>query len=80
MILFPSGSQPIDLNNPWGLSSSASSPIWAADNNAGVSTLYSIANGAATPDPLVVQIPAPGNVPGGAPTGRVFSGSSSFLV
>jgi hypothetical protein len=60
MILFPSGSQPIDLNNPWGLSSSSSSPIWVADNNAGGSTLYSIANGAATPVPLLVQIPAPG--------------------
>ncbi|HYS03478.1 MAG TPA: TIGR03118 family protein [Candidatus Eisenbacteria bacterium] len=69
-----------NLKNPWGLSSSPASPIWAADNNAGVSTLYSIANGAATPVPLVVQIPAPGNVPGGAPTGTVFSGSSGFVV
>ena len=69
-----------NLKNPWGLASSAGSPIWAADNNAGVSTLYSIANGAATPVPLVVQIPAPGNVPGGAPTGTVFSGSGNFVV
>jgi uncharacterized protein (TIGR03118 family) len=69
-----------NLKNPWGLSSSSSSPLWAADNNAGVATLYSIANGAATPVPLVVQIPAPGNVPGGAPTGTVFSASSSFVV
>jgi uncharacterized protein (TIGR03118 family) len=69
-----------NLKNPWGLSSSPASPIWAADNNAGVSTLYSIANGAATPVPLVVQIPAPGNVPGGTPTGTVFSGSSGFVV
>ena len=69
-----------NLRNPWGLSSSSGSPIWAADNNAGVSTLYSIANGAATPLGLVVQIPAPGNVPGGAPTGTVFSGSGSFVV
>src|SRR3989442_4028121 len=63
-----------NLKNPWGLSSSPVSPIWAADNNAGVSTLYSIANGAATPLGLVVQIPAPRNVPGGAPTGTVFNG------
>ncbi len=68
------------LKNPWGLSSSSGSPIWAADNNAGASTLYSIANGAATPIPLVVQIPAPGNVPGGAPTGTVFSGAGNFVV
>jgi len=69
-----------NLKNPWGLSSSATSPIWASDNNAGASTLYSIANGAATPVPLVVQIPAPGDVPGGAPTGTVFSGSVGFVV
>jgi uncharacterized protein (TIGR03118 family) len=69
-----------NLKNPWGLSSSSNSPIWAADNNAGVSTLYAIANGAATPVPLVVQIPAPGNVPGGAPTGTVFNGSNNFAV
>src|SRR5712664_1321956 len=75
-----------NLKNPWGLSSSPpsssspASPIWAADNNAGVSTLYGIANGAATPLGLVVQIPAPGNLPGGAPTGTVFNGSSSFVV
>ena len=69
-----------NLKNPWGLSSSPTSPIWSSDNNAGVATLYSIANGAATPIPLVVQIPAPGDVPGGAPTGTVFSGSSGFVV
>ena len=75
-----------NLRNPWGLSSSPpsssspASPIWAADNNGNVSTLYSIANGAATPLGLVVQIPAPGNIPGGTPTGTVFSGSSSFVV
>ena len=69
-----------NLKNPWGLASSPTSPMWVADNNAGVSTLYSIANGAATPLPLVVQIPAPGDVPGGAPTGAVFNGSSNFVV
>src|SRR2546428_13528435 len=69
-----------NLKNPWGLSSSPTSPIWASDTNAGVATLYAIANGAAAPVPLVVQIPAPGNVPGGAPTGTVFSGSSGFVV
>ena len=69
-----------NLKNPWGLSSSSGSPIWASDNNAGVATLYAIANGVAAPVPLVVQIPAPGNVPGGAPTGTVFSGSSGFVV
>jgi hypothetical protein len=34
---------PLDpqLVNLWGLASSGTSPLWAADNGAGVSTLYS---------------------------------------
>jgi uncharacterized protein (TIGR03118 family) len=54
--------------------------MWVADNNAGVSTLYSIGKGTATALALVVQIPAPGADSGGAPTGTVFSGSPSFVV
>jgi uncharacterized protein (TIGR03118 family) len=73
-----------NLKNPWGLSASATSPMWVADNNAAASTLYRIARGAATPIPLVVGIPGPGDLPGaaptGAPTGTVFSASSSFVV
>ena len=57
-----------DLKNPWGLSSSPTSPIWVSDNNAGVSTLY---NGAGQKVPLTVTIPAPGGGPGGTPTGTV---------
>jgi uncharacterized protein (TIGR03118 family) len=65
------------LVNPWGLSFSATSPFWVADNGAGVSTLY---NGAGTKQALVVTIPpAPGSAPGtaGVPTGTVFNGNSS---
>lgn len=73
-----------NLKNPWGLSASATSPMWVADNNAAASTLYRIAKGAATPISLVVGIPAPGDLPGaaptGAPTGTVFSASSSFVI
>jgi uncharacterized protein (TIGR03118 family) len=60
-----------NLVNPWGLASSGGSPIWVADNGAGVSTLY---NGAGVAQPLVVTIP------GGAPTGVVFNtaGSGTF--
>src|ERR1700693_2217609 len=43
-----------NLKNPWGLSSSATSPIWVSDNNAGVSTLYA---GDGTAIALVVTIP-----------------------
>ena len=66
-----------DLKNPWGLSSSSTSPIWVSDNNAGVTTLYT---GAGVKVGLTVNIPAPGNVPGGAPTGTVFNPTSDFVV
>src|ERR1700694_1961716 len=49
-----------NLVNPWGISESASSPFWVADNNAGVSTLYnSTGTPQPQPQPLVVTIPAP---------------------
>ncbi len=63
-----------NLVNPWGLSSSATSPIWVSDNNAGVSTLY---RGDGSIVPLVVTIPAPGLPTGGTPTGTVFNTTMS---
>jgi uncharacterized protein (TIGR03118 family) len=66
-----------NLKNPWGLSSSPTSPIWVSDNNAGVATLY---NGAGQKVPLTVEIPAPGGGPGGAPTGTVFNATGDFAV
>lgn len=67
------------LVNAWGLSHSATSPWWVADNGTGLSTIY---NGSGTPASLVVTIP---NVPGAtdpsAPTGTVFNGvATDFLV
>ncbi|HKP10491.1 MAG TPA: TIGR03118 family protein [Blastocatellia bacterium] len=64
------------LVNPWGLTRSATSPWWAADNGTGVATLY---RGDGTIVPLVVTIPVPpGGTPPSAPTGTVFNGSSDF--
>ena len=60
-----------NLVNAWGLTASPTSPWWVADNGTGVSTLY---NGAGAQVSLVVTIP------GGAPTGTVFNGGSSFVV
>jgi len=56
-----------NLVNPWGISMSATSPFWVANNVTGTSTLYSgDVNGSPfTKNPLVVTIP------GGAPTGTV---------
>src|SRR5437870_5038677 len=63
------------LVNPWGLTSSSTSPWWVADNGAGVSTLY---NGAGQKLALTVTIPPPaGGTPPSAPTGVVFNGNSS---
>ena len=69
-----------NLSNPWGISSSATSPFWVSDNKTGVSTLYN-GNGEPFPlqNPLVVNIPPPGGgTPPAAPTGQVFNGGSNF--
>ena len=59
----------------------ATSPFWASDNGAGVSTLY---NGAGQLIPLVVTIAPPGGSPPGdtlaAPTGTVFNPTNDFVV
>ena len=73
-----------NLVNPWGITSSATSPFWISDNGAGVSTLYN-GEGMAFPtsSPLVVTIPTPPNAKAGAvaaPTGVVFNGSGDFVV
>ena len=69
--------QPLDplLVNPWGLSASATSPLWVSDNGKGVSTLY---NGAGVKQGLVVTIPVPeGQTDPATPTGTVFNSSGS---
>src|SRR5262249_61702445 len=49
-----------NLLNPWGLTTSPTSPFWVADNGAGVSTLY---NTAGTRAPAGVFLPAPPRPP-----------------
>jgi uncharacterized protein (TIGR03118 family) len=65
-----------NLVNPWGISESSASPFWLSDNNAGLSTLYSVPGASNTPvsvSPLAVNIPTPISLTGGAPTGTVFN-------
>jgi uncharacterized protein (TIGR03118 family) len=62
------------LVNPWGISLSATSPFWVANNHTGTSTLY---NTQGVKQGLVVHIPAPGGGTG-APTGTVFNGTGAF--
>ena len=38
-----------NLQNPWGVSESATSPLWVSDQAAGVSTLYTVNGVTATP-------------------------------
>jgi uncharacterized protein (TIGR03118 family) len=64
-----------NLVNPWGMSSSSSSPIWVSDNGSDQATVY---NGAGQP----VQVGAPPaqlivSIPSGAPTGQVFNPNSA---
>jgi uncharacterized protein (TIGR03118 family) len=71
-----------NLVNPWGISESSASPFWISDNNSGLSTLYQVP-GASTPAsivPLVVSIPTPVSLTGGAPTGTVFNSASGAFT
>jgi uncharacterized protein (TIGR03118 family) len=61
------------LVNPWGISMSATSPFWVANNGTGTSTLY---NTLGVKQGLVVTVPGPGGVQG-APTGTVFNNAGA---
>ena len=58
------------LINPWGTSSSSSSPIWVSDQGTGLATLYN-PNGSPIKQALTVTIPSVGTPSG--PTGQVFN-------
>jgi uncharacterized protein (TIGR03118 family) len=65
-----------NLDNPWGLSSGPTTPLWVADNGTGVSTLYS--GGVQGSAPMIVPLVV--TIPGGAPTGNVFNPTTGFQV
>ena len=65
-----------DLQNPWGMSFSNTSPFWVSDNGTGLSTLY---NGNGVKQGLVVTIPLPTGGPS-APTGQVFNNAAAFQL
>ena len=64
-----------NLVNPWGLSASATSPLWVSDNGAGVATLINGNTG--LPQSLVVTIPSASGSGEGNPTGTVFNSTAS---
>ena len=67
-----------NLVNPWGITAGPTTPFWIADNNAGVSTLYTVPPAGSPPVtvvPRVFTIPGPGHPLDrvGTPTGAVFN-------
>ena len=59
-----------NLINPWGTSSSSTSPIWVSDQGSGLATVYN-PNGSPIKVALSPMIPAVGTPSG--PTGQVFN-------
>jgi uncharacterized protein (TIGR03118 family) len=80
------GAQVVDpnLQNSWGLAFSPASPLWVADNNSGVATLYSINVGGTTAAKVPLTVTLPGGRAstgdGSSPTGQVFNPTSGFVV
>jgi uncharacterized protein (TIGR03118 family) len=80
------GAQVVDpnLQNSWGLAFSPTSPLWVADNNSGVATLYSINVGGTTAAKVNLTVTLPGGRAstgdGSSPTGQVFNPTSGFVV
>src|SRR5215469_2839962 len=73
------GSQPTDpdLNNPWGIVSSSSSPWWVSDNGTGKLTLY---DGNGAKQGLIVNVPQWDNSPGGNPSGQIYNSTQDFKL
>src|SRR5690242_4360840 len=71
-----------NLKNPWGLSASATSPLWISNNHTGTTTVYD-GDGKPFPEghPIVVTIPRPAASSGDAtssPTGQAFNDTGGF--
>jgi uncharacterized protein (TIGR03118 family) len=73
-----------DLQNSWGLALGPMSPLWVADNNSGVATVYSINVGGTTAQKVPLKVTLPGGRAstgdGSSPTGQVFNPTSGFVV
>jgi hypothetical protein len=64
-----------NLINPWGMSSSTTSPIWISDNGTGLASIYGVSDGTVTVNrilPVTIAPATPGGDPA-APTGQVFN-------
>jgi uncharacterized protein (TIGR03118 family) len=67
-----------NLVDPWGISTSATSPFWISDAGKSRSTLY---NGSGTITAVVVSIPAGAKGPAtSSPSGQVNNNTTAFLL
>jgi uncharacterized protein (TIGR03118 family) len=79
-----------NLQNPWGITRSSSSPWWTSNNNSGTSSLYDGSGNPINnfPDPAgstfdnFVFVPPPGFEPNAtaAPTGIVYNGNANIFL
>jgi uncharacterized protein (TIGR03118 family) len=68
-----------NLKNPWGVSSSPTSPLWVSNQGTSTSTLYNVTSTGISINSRIVNIPKTAAGPQG-PTGQVFNNTSSFVV
>jgi uncharacterized protein (TIGR03118 family) len=75
------------LKNPWGISFSANSPLWIADQRTGMSTVYrgDVTQPDGTISPIAVArtpvtIPSRTGGTTGSPTGTVFNPTTAFTL
>jgi uncharacterized protein (TIGR03118 family) len=71
-----------NLQNPWGISRSPTSPFWVSNQETNTTTLYRVTGATdvqINPGLQVVSIPTTGGGPQG-PTGQVFNSGSNFDV
>lgn len=73
-----------DMLNSWGLALSPTSPLWVADNNSGLATIYSINAGGTTVTKAGLTVTVQGGRAstndGSSPTGEVFNPTTGFVV
>jgi uncharacterized protein (TIGR03118 family) len=80
------GAQVVDasLLNPWGLAFGPATPLWVADNNAGVATVYAVTPGGLKVTKLDLTVTLKGGRKatgdGPSPTGQVFNPTTGFVV
>jgi uncharacterized protein (TIGR03118 family) len=67
------------LKNPWGISSSATSPFWISNQGTNTSDLFTVSGTTVTQNALEVSIPTTAAGPQG-PTGQVNNNTPGFLV